>query len=103
MRQRNPKGKKAVALRYDQDVDGAPRVIAKGDRLLAERIIEVAQSHDVHVYEDPDLVAVLAKLDVDTQIPAELYTAVAAVLAFVYRLNEQMGEGGKDQKSTIQE
>ena len=83
------KPRRAVALRYDQQADAAPRIIARGDRLLAERIIELARAHGVHVHEDPDLVALLAKLPVETTIPEPLYRAVAEVLAFVYRLNQR--------------
>jgi flagellar biosynthesis protein len=82
------KRREAVALRYDTEKDAAPRIIAKGQRLLAEKIIALARQNDIHVQEDPDLVALLAKLDVDTAIPPELYQAVAEVLAFVYRLNQ---------------
>ena len=81
---------KAVALRYDQEEDAAPRLVAKGTGLVARRIIELAQEHGVHVHEDPDLVGVLSKLDLDTQIPEGLFRAVAEVLAFVYRLNQRM-------------
>jgi FlhB-like protein len=82
--------KRAVALRYEADRDYAPRVVAKGDRLVAEQIVAIAQEHGIHIHEDPDLVAVLAKLDIDAQIPEELFRAVAEVLAFVYRLNQKM-------------
>jgi FlhB-like protein len=88
----NPPPRKAVALRYDAARDQAPKVIAKGDRLLAEQIIELAQEHGIVVQEDPDLVGLLAKLDVDAEIPESLYAAVAEVLAFVYRLNNRLGE-----------
>ena len=81
---------KAVALRYDANDEPAPRVIAKGAGLTAERIIEVARQHNIHVHNDPDLVNVLSKLDVETVIPEGLYIAVAEVLAFVYRLNQSM-------------
>ena len=81
---------KAVALRYDANDEPAPRVIAKGAGLTAERIIEVARQHNIHVPNDPDLVNVLSKLDVETVIPEGLYIAVAEVLAFVYRLNQSM-------------
>ena len=87
--------RKAVALRYDAEQDQAPRLIAKGQGVLAEKIIELAREHDIHVYEDPDLVGVLAKLDTNMQIPAELYKAVAEVLAFVYRLNNRLPESFK--------
>jgi type III secretion system FlhB-like substrate exporter len=64
--------------------------VAKGAGLLAERIIELARANGVYVHEDPDLVAVLSRLDVDTEIPETLYRAVAEILAFVYRLNQRM-------------
>ena len=84
--------RKAVALRYNQAQESAPRVVARGYGLTAEKIIEIAREHDIQIHEDPDLVAVLAKLDVNTQIPEELFIAVAEVLAFVYRINRQAGE-----------
>ncbi|MBP8128545.1 MAG: EscU/YscU/HrcU family type III secretion system export apparatus switch protein [Candidatus Hydrogenedentes bacterium] len=82
--------RKAVALRYDAAQDAAPRVVAKGTGLIAERILELAREHDVHVHEDPALVGLLAKLDIDAPIPETLYRAVAEVLAFVYRLNKRL-------------
>ncbi len=82
---------KAVALRYEAERDSAPRVVAKGAGVIAERIIEVAREHGIYVHEDPDMVAVLSKLDVDTAIPEGLYKAVAEVLAFVYKLNRRFG------------
>lgn len=80
--------RKAVALRYDAQEDNAPRLVAKGNRLLAERIIEIARENRIPIHEDPDLVAVLSKLDVEHEIPEALYRAVAEVLAYVYRLNQ---------------
>ncbi len=87
-----PKGvrRKAVALRYNAEQDAAPRVVAKGAGHVAKRIIETAEEHGVHIHEDPDLVAVLSKLDIEAQIPESLYRAVAEVLAFVYRLNQRI-------------
>ena len=82
--------RKAVALRYDADQEAAPRIVAKGEGLLAERIIDTASENAVHIHEDPDLVAILSTLDLGMQIPEELYRAVAEVLAFVYRLNQWM-------------
>jgi flagellar biosynthesis protein len=86
-----------VALRYDRGKDRAPRVVAKGERLLAERIIEIARAHGIHIHEDPDLVAVLATLDINREIPEPLYYAVAEVLAFVYRLNQHLNPGSHGQ------
>lgn len=85
------KRKRAVALRYDEAQEQAPRVVATGGGYLAERIIEIAEENGVHIQEDPDLVALLAKLDLDTEIPGDLFAAVAEVLAFVYRLNRTIG------------
>ena len=87
---KSPRRRRAVALRYDVSHDDAPRVIAKGAGLLAERIIEIAKQHGVYVHEDPELAAVLAKLEIDAYVPEELYRAVAEVLAFVYRLSQRM-------------
>ena len=82
--------RKAVAVRYEASGDAAPRVVAKGSGLLADRIVELAKQHGVHIHEDPDLVAVLSKIDVSAEIPEALYRAVAEVLAFVYRLNKRL-------------
>ena len=81
---------KAVALKYETEKDSAPRVVAKGRDLIAEKIIETAKAHNVPLYEDKNLVQVLEALDLDTEIPPELYRAVAEVLAFIYRLNARV-------------
>jgi len=82
--------RRAVALRYDAERDSAPKMVAKGRGYLAERILELAQEHGVHVHHDPDMVAILAKLEVEDEVPAELYQAVAEILAFIYRLNNRL-------------
>ena len=81
---------KAVALKYETEKDTAPRVVAKGRDFIAEKIIETARAHNIPLYEDKNLVQVLEALDLDTEIPPELYRAVAVVLAFIYRLNGKM-------------
>ena len=81
---------KAVALKYETEKDAAPRVVAKGRDFIAEKIIETARAHNIPLYEDKNLVLVLEALDLDTEIPPELYRAVAEVLAFIYRLNAKM-------------
>jgi len=83
--------RRAVAMRYDMARDQAPRMIAKGRGKIAERIIELARENNIHVQEDPDLVGLLSQLEVDMEIPEELYRAVAEVLAFVYRVNKRIG------------
>jgi flagellar biosynthesis protein len=72
----------AVALRYDGQ--RAPLVTAKGQGAVAERILELAQAHGVPLHEDPDLVALLAQLELGEEIPRALYVAVAEVIAFAY-------------------
>jgi len=86
---RHPR-KTAVALRYRDESESAPRVVAKGSGKLAERIVAVAKENNVFIQEDPDLVGLLAQLDVNTDIPEDLSRAVAEILAFVYGLNEQV-------------
>jgi len=81
------KSPKAVALKYDRKKDNAPRVIAKGRGEIAEKIIEVAKANNVPLREDKNLIQILEALDLETEIPPELYRAVAEVLAFIYRLN----------------
>jgi len=79
----------AAVLKYDAGKDRAPHLVAKGRGGVAEKIIELAVKHDIPITSDPALVQVLSKLDIDQTIPEELYQAVAEVLAFVYRMNEE--------------
>lgn len=85
----------AVAIRYDDATMNAPRVIAKGADLLAMRIREVAKASDVPVLQSPMLArALYAHAEIDSEIPAALYTAVAQVLAYVYQLKAALkGQG----------
>lgn len=80
----------AVALGYSGDGGNAPKVKAKGRGPVAERIIETAKQHGVPIQTDPDLVEVLAALDLDMEIPEEIYAVVAELLAFVYRTNNKL-------------
>ena len=82
----------AAAIRYDGKKDAAPRVTAKGRGLVAEKIIALARKHDVPIKNDPALIQILSKLEIDAQIPVELYRAVAEILAFVYSLNMKRRE-----------
>jgi flagellar biosynthetic protein FlhB len=79
----------AVALQYDVEASNAPIVIAKGERLVAQKIKEIAREHNIPVIEDRPLARALFKLcDVGQMVPANLYRAVAEVLAYVYRLKK---------------
>lgn len=81
--------KKAAALRYDREKNNAPVVAASGRGEVAEKILEAAREADIPVMQDPDLIEVLSKVKVGDEIPAELYQAVAEILAFVYSLNSK--------------
>lgn len=85
----------AVALRYDEKTMSAPQVIARGSDLIALRIRDVAKEHSVPVLQSPMLArALYAHAELDQAIPDKLYTAVAQVLAYVYRLKAALrGEG----------
>ncbi len=81
---------KAVALTYRQEKDAAPRVVARGRGEVAAKIVELARANNVPLYEDQNLVQVLEALEIETEIPPELYRAVAEVLAFIYKLNNKI-------------
>lgn len=81
--------KLAAALKYDREKDQAPKLVAKGKGHLAEKIIELARKAGVPLKSDPALVQILCRLDMDEQIPGELYRAVAEILAFIYSMNER--------------
>ena len=81
----------AVALRYDGQ--GAPRVTAKGGGTTAERILELAEAHEVPLYPNPELAAVLAKVPLGEEVPESLYRAVAEVIAFAYLVAGRLPEG----------
>lgn len=85
----------AVALKYDPEKGGAPLLLAKGGDFLALKIREIAQEHKVMVLESPGLArAVYYSTELDQEIPAGLYLAVAQVLAYVYQLRQyQVGKG----------
>lgn len=84
--------KKAVAIKYNQTRDRAPRVVAKGKNHLAEKIIAVAKENGIPLVEDRNLAQILEALELETEIPPELYRAMAEVLAFVYQLNDHAGK-----------
>jgi len=79
--------KLASALAYEIEEDVAPRVVASGKGLIAEKILAIARQHDIPIREDRVLAEALSALAVGELIPQELYQAVAEVLAFVYRLD----------------
>lgn len=80
----------AVALAY-QENDPAPRVVAKGQGLVAEQIIERAREAGVFLHQSKELVALLMQVDLDREIPPSLYRAIAELLAWLYHI-ESMQE-----------
>jgi flagellar biosynthesis protein len=77
----------ATALQYDPEKGGAPRVIASGQRKIAEKILAEARKHNIAIYEDPTLTAALSSVNLGEEIPTELYLVVAEVLAYIYRVS----------------
>jgi flagellar biosynthesis protein len=100
MTEEHHSGKRAVALLYDAKKTAAPKIVASGSNLVAEKIIATAAEAGVHIKEDRDLVELLSKIPVGTEIPVELYQTIAEVLAFVYSVNNKYkmksGEGAKE-------
>ena len=83
MNEKEPK-RTAIALHYDKK--NAPRITAKGNAALADQIVALAREHDIPLHEDKQLAALLSQLELGSEIPRELYIAVAEVLAFAYML-----------------
>lgn len=77
----------ALALKYQPKSDNAPRVTAKGKGKVAEKIIEIAKKNNIYIHNDPDLIEILSQLDINDEIPPDLYIVAAELLAFVYSLN----------------
>ncbi|MDR1481862.1 MAG: EscU/YscU/HrcU family type III secretion system export apparatus switch protein [Synergistaceae bacterium] len=80
---------KAAALQYEIGADRAPKVIAKGENFIAEKIIEAAIEAEIPIVEDAALVSALLVLELGEEIPTELYQSVAKILAFLYKLDKK--------------
>ena len=80
----------AIALKHNLGQEAAPRVVAKGYGAVAEKIMKLAFENDVRVRHDPDLIEVLAAVEVDCEIPIEAFAAVAEILSYVYQANGRM-------------
>jgi flagellar biosynthesis protein len=79
----------ATALQYNAAHDGAPRVVASGQRKVAEQILAEAKKHNIAIYEDTALTLALSAVNLGEEIPPELYQVVAQVLAYIYRVSEK--------------
>ena len=89
-----PARKRATALHYEPGAR-APKVVATGVGVIAERILEAALEAGVPVRSDPALASALAQLDLGAEVPPELYVAVAETLAWAYRLDSQASARGR--------
>jgi flagellar biosynthesis protein len=83
----------AIALKYDKEKDVAPRVVAKGLRLKAEKIREIAKQYGIPVMRNVSLANALYRVEVGQEVPEELYDAVAEVLNFIYALQKEQAGG----------
>ena len=82
-----PKRRHAAALRYDKERGGAPQVVAAGSGVVAERIIGLAVENGVPVHDDAGLAEALARLELEAEVPEELWAAVAEALVWAYKLS----------------
>jgi len=90
MKKRTTRREKAVALKYRKEEDRAPKVVAKGVGAVAAAIKATAEKHGIPIRRDDDLIELLAEVDIDREIPAQLYAAVAEVLSWIYRANDEI-------------
>lgn len=88
---KNKQPTQVIALKYDGDK--APNLTAKGDDELAEAILAIAKEHKVPIYENADLVRLLARLELGDAIPESLYLAIAEIIAFAWYLKGKAPQG----------
>ena len=79
---------KAVALEYNNAKNSAPKVIAKGEGKTAQKIIQIAKESGITLKKDEDLVELLSKVELDKEVPPEMYKAVAELFAFLYKVTK---------------
>ena len=91
MAEEEKKRKQAIAIQYNPD-EVAPKILASGTGIIADKIIEKAKSSDVPLYKDNKLANTLSKLDIGEYIPPELYSIVAEILVFVDNLDKKKGK-----------
>lgn len=93
--------RQAIALSYDGQQ--APTLSAKGDDELAEAILAIAREHEVPIYENPELVRLLARLELGEQIPEALYLTIAEIIAFAWQLRGKVPEDFVDATASERE
>ncbi|MET3194448.1 EscU/YscU/HrcU family type III secretion system export apparatus switch protein [Bacillus sp. OAE603] len=90
MKNNQEKRKEAIALKYNTELDSAPKIVAKGKGVIADEILSKAKEFGVPIQEDPSLVEVLSQLEINQAIPEDLYSVVAELFAFIYRADQQI-------------
>ncbi len=98
---KNPNApRQAIALKYDGS--HAPTLTAKGDEELAEEILRIARDCDVPIYENPELVRLLAKMELGDSIPEELYRTIAEIIAFAWNLKGKFPAGHDSEMGMVE-
>ena len=92
----------AVAVRYDVEMDKAPLILASGRGAVADEILRIAEDNKIPLYENKELATMLSRLEIDTEIPQQLYVLVAEILFFVYKL-DRMSEKREKLIKRVQE
>lgn len=77
----------AVALGYEPEKDKAPKVLAKGQGHVAQKIIQIAIDEGIEIRQDADLLQILKAVDIDSEIPIEAFSAVAEIISYIYKQN----------------
>jgi len=80
---------KATAIGFDKEVDNAPNIVAQGKGAVASNIIKIAKQNDIPIKKDEDLVNMLSEIELNTEIPVELYQAVSEVFSFIYSITNE--------------
>jgi len=96
MSRAKPSERQAIALNWNPHIDAVPSVSATGSGTLADEIIRIAKENNIPIREDRDLVQILSLLDIGEAIPAEVHTAIAEILAFIYWTNQKHTEVFED-------
>ena len=81
--------KAASVLKYEANQDESPKLVAKGQGIVADHIIKEAEKHNIPIRQDPSLSELLSQLEINQVIPEELYQAVAEVFAFIYAVDRK--------------
>lgn len=86
---RKVNGPSAAVLKFNEQEDKAPRVVAQGRGYVAMKIIEMAREHNIHLQEDPSLVENLLDIDLGDSIPPQLYAVIAEILVLIREMDSK--------------